>query len=222
VSTIETGLTEVKFYSPAEEKINIISHACGFVLSLGAMIILLIRASLHGNGWHVFSVAVFGASLLGLYAASTFYHSARNPVLRKKLRVVDHASIYLLIAGTYTPFTVLVLQGSIAWIISSVVWGLAIIGIVLKLFFTGRFGHLSTLMYVFMGWVVVFAIKPLVAGLSSEGLYWLIAGGLAYTIGAIVYSIKKVHFNHAIFHLFVLIGSICHFISVYFYVLPGE
>lgn len=222
MNVAESEGKEIKFYSPAEERINIISHAGGLILSLGAMVILLTRASLYGNAWHVFSAGIFGASLLSLYAASTFYHSARNPVLRKQLRVLDHASIYLLIAGTYTPFTVLVLQGSTAWIISSVVWGLAVIGIVLKLFFTGRFGHLSTLMYVFMGWVVVFAFKPLVAGLSSEGLYWLIAGGLAYTIGAIIYSIKKIHFNHAIFHIFVLVGSICHFISVCFYVLPGE
>jgi len=215
-------LAQINFYSPIEEKINIITHAGGFVLSLAAMLLLLMRASLYGTAWHVVSAGIFGASLLGLYAASTFYHSARKPALRKKLRVLDHASIYILIAGTYTPFTLLSLQGSTGWIIFGVSWGLATIGIVLKLFFTGRFDILSTLMYVFMGWVIVFAIKPLINSLSSEGLYWLVAGGLAYTIGAIVYSIKKIGFNHAIFHVFVLMGSICHFISVYFYVLPSE
>jgi len=184
------------------------------------MVLLLARANLYGNAWHVVSAGIFGASLLGLYAASTFYHAARSPDLRKKLRVLDHSSIYMLIAGTYTPFTLISLQGSTGWIIFGISWGLAVIGIVLKLFFTGRFNGLSTMMYVFMGWVIVFAIKPLISSLSAEGLFWLFAGGLAYTAGAVIYSIEKIQFNHAIFHIFVLLGSFCHFISVFFYVLP--
>ena len=212
----------VKFYSPTEEKINVISHFGGLILSIIALVFLLTRAGLYGNSWHVVSAGIFGASLIVLYTASTFYHSARRPELRKRLRIVDHASIYILIAGTYTPFTLISLKGSVGWTIFGISWGLALSGIILKLFHTGKFDVLSTLMYVFMGWVIIFAIKPLVNSLPVEGLFWLMAGGVAYTLGAILYSIKKIKFNHAIFHIFVLAGSICHFISVYFYVLPSQ
>ncbi len=209
-------------YSPLEENINILSHALGLVLSVVALVFLVIHASLHGNVWHIVSFAIFGASLISLYAASTFYHSAKNPVIRRRLRIFDHATIYVLIAGTYTPFTLVTLNGPIGWVIFGITWGLAISGIILKLFFTGKYNLVSTLMYVFMGWVIVFAIKPLIHNLSADGLFWLVAGGVAYTTGAVIYSIKKIKFNHAIFHLFVLIGSFSHFMSVYFYVLPGE
>jgi hemolysin III len=212
---------EINFYSPLEERINILSHASGLLLSMVAIVLLLVRASNYGNAWHIVSVAIFGASLIALYAASTTYHSATRPELRARLRVIDHATIYILIAGTYTPFTLITLSGPVGWTIFSISWGLAVSGIVLKLFFTGRFNLVSTLMYIFMGWIIVFAVKPLVASLPAEGLYWLIAGGLSYTIGAVVYSIKKVPLNHAIFHLFVLGGSVCHFVAVYFFVLPG-
>jgi len=213
---------EIKFYSPLEERINILSHAAGLLLSMVAIVLLVTRASNHGNAWHIVSVAIFGASLIALYAASTSYHSATRAELRARLRVVDHATIYILIAGTYTPFTLITLNGVTGWTIFAVSWGMAISGITLKLFFTGRFNLVSTLMYVFMGWIIIFAVKPLIASLPTAGLYWLVAGGLSYTIGAIIYSIKQVPLNHAIFHLFVLGGSICHFIAVYFFVLPGQ
>ena len=212
----------IKFYSPIEENINIISHAIGLMLSMVALVLLFGHASLHGNVWHVVSFAIFGASLISLYAASTLYHSAKKPELRRRLRVIDHATIYVLIAGTYTPFTLVTLSGSTGWVIFGVSWGLALTGIILKLFFTGKYNLISTLMYVFMGWIIIFAIKPLINNLSSDGLFWLVAGGMAYTTGAILYRIKKIKFNHAIFHLFVLMGSASHFISVYFYVLPSE
>jgi hemolysin III len=157
-----------------------------------------------------------------LYAASTVYHSARNIQFRRKMRIVDHASIYILIAGTYTPFTLVTLNGFSGWMIFGITWGMAVVGIVLKLFYTGKYDAVSTLMYVFMGWIIVFAIEPLIDNLSSDGLFWLVAGGMAYTTGAILYSIKKIKFNHAIFHVFVLAGSFCHFVSVYFYILPGD
>ena len=134
---------------------------------------------------------------------------------------MDHATIYVLIAGTYTPLTLITLNSTTGWVIFGASWGMAFTGIILKLFFTGKYNRLSTLMYVFMGWIVIFAIKPLVNNLSAEGLFWLFAGGVAYTFGAILYSIKRVKFNHAIFHMFVLLGSFCHFISVYYYVLPS-
>lgn len=213
---------ETKFYSPLEERINILSHAIGLLLSIIAVVLLVTRASSYGNAWHIVSAAIFGASLITLYAASTTYHSATRAELRARLRIIDHATIYILIAGTYTPFTLITLNGTVGWVIFAFSWGMAISGIILKLFFTGRFNLVSTLMYVFMGWIIIFAVKPLIANLSTEGLFWLVAGGLSYTIGAIIYSIKKVPLNHAIFHLFVLGGSICHFVAVYFYVLPGH
>ena len=213
---------ETSYYPPLEEKINIVSHVAGLVFGCVALVLLVTRASLHGNAWHVVSFSIFGASLIFLYAASAVYHSAKNPVLRNRLRVVDHASIYALIAGTYTPFALVTLNGPTGWVIFGIIWGLALSGIILKLFFTGKYHLVSTLMYVFMGWIIIFAIKPLINNLSSEGLFWLFAGGMAYTIGAILYSIKKIKFNHAIFHVFVLIGSASHFVSVYFYVLPSE
>jgi hemolysin III len=156
-----------------------------------------------------------------LYAASTFYHSAKKSKLRNRLNIIDHASIYILIAGTYTPFTLVTLKGTIGWVIFGISWGLALTGIILKLFFTGKYNLMSTIMYVLMGWVIVFAIKPLINSLPLAGLLWLVAGGISYTIGAIIYGIKKIKFNHAIFHMFVLMGSFCHFMSVYFYVLPS-
>ena len=215
-------IERIKYYSPIEEKINIISHAIGFILSIVAFVLLVTHANLHGDAMHIFSFSIFGASLIILYAASTFYHSAKKSELRNRLKIIDHASIYILIAGTYTPFTLVTLNGLIGWAIFVTSWGLALTGIILKLFFTGKYKLISTLMYVFMGWIIVFAIKPVINNLSSEGLFWLVAGGFAYTIGAILYSIKKIKFNHAIFHMFVLVGSICHFVSVFFYVLPSE
>jgi len=212
----------IKHYSLIEEKTNIISHGIGFILSIIALVLLVTHANLYGNTWHIVSFSIFGASLIVLYVASTCYHSAKKPELRSRLRVFDHAAIYVLIAGTYTPFTLVTLKGPIGWSIFGVTWGMALTGIILKLFFTGKYKLISTLMYVFMGWVIIFAIKPLINNLSSDGLLWLVAGGMSYTIGAILYSIKKIKFNHAIFHVFVFIGSISHFVAVFFYVLPSE
>ncbi len=213
-------IERLKQYSPIEEKINIISHATGFILSIVALVLLVTHASMHGDVWHIVSFSIFGASLIILYAASTFYHSAKKPELRRRLKIVDHASIYVLVAGTYTPFTLVTLNGTLGWVIFGTSWGLALTGIILKLFFTGKYNLISTSMYVFMGWVIVFAIKPLIKNLPPEGFIWLLAGGISYTLGAILYSTRKIKFNHAIFHMFVLTGSFCHFISVFFYVLP--
>ncbi len=208
----------IKCYSQKEEKINFISHAIGFIFSIIAMILLVMRANLHGTLWHIVSFAIFGASLITLYAASTFYHSAQKPETRKRLKIYDHASIYVLIAGTYTPYTLVTLKGVTGWVIFGISFGLALTGIILKLFFTGKYELISTIMYILTGWVIVFAIKPLIHNLPSKGLFWLFMGGISYTIGAIFYSINKINLNHAIFHVLVLIGSFCHFMSVYFYV----
>ncbi len=205
-------------YSPKEEQLNIRSHFIGLLLSIIAFILLLIKSISSTNIWYIVSFSIFGISLILLYLASTIYHNAKEPNLRKKLNIFDHAAIYILIAGTYTPYTLITLHGTTGWILFGFTWGIALIGVVFKLFYTGRFNKLSTLLYVLMGWMVVFAGKDLVNNLSTEGLVWLIAGGLLYTIGALLYIRDKLPYNHAIFHLFVLLGSISHFISIYFYV----
>ncbi|MEE9348655.1 MAG: hemolysin III family protein [Flavobacteriaceae bacterium] len=208
-----------KIYEPKEEKLNVLTHGFGLIASIVATVFLIVKASKLGDVWHIVSFSIFGVSLIILYAASTFFHNAKDPKIRKRLNIFDHASIYVLIAGTYTPFTLVTLHGKTGWWIFGITWFLALTGVILKLFFTGKFDKLSTLMYVFMGWIIVFAIKPLLISLPTEGVQWLFAGGISYTIGAILYSINKLKFNHAIFHVFVLIGSFCHFVSVYFYVL---
>ena len=162
-------MQDVSHYTPIEERINIASHAIGLLLSVAALVVLVIHASLHGNAWHIVSFSIFGSSLIILYAASTIYHSAKEPRLRSRLRVMDHASIYVLIAGTYTPFTLVTLNGVTGWTLFGITWGLAVSGIILKLFFTGQYNVLSTLMYIFMGWIIVFAIKPLVNNLPVDG-----------------------------------------------------
>lgn len=213
-------LDKITFYDKKEEKLNIISHGIGLVLSVVALVLLLVKSSVYGNVWHITSFSIYGASLIVLYAASTFYHASKSPKLRHRLNILDHASIYILIAGTYTPFTLVVLNGWVGWTIFGITWGLALAGVILKLFFTGRFDKISTIAYVLMGWVIVFAIKPLIENLSNEGLWWLLSGGIFYTIGAVLFSIPKIKYNHAIFHIFVLVGSFSHFMAVYFYVLP--
>ena len=209
-------------YPPLEEKTNIISHAIGLGLSVVALVMMVLKVIPDDNPWHYVSVTIFGLSLIALYAASTIYHSARDPKMRARLRIVDHATIYVLIAGTYTPYTLITLDGWVGWTIFGMSWGMALTGVILKLFYTGKYNVLSTLMYILMGWMIIFAIKPMSGNLPVNGLIWLFAGGVAYTTGAVLYGIKKIPFNHAIFHLFVLLGSFCHFISVYFYVLARE
>jgi hemolysin III len=215
-------LEGIKYYSPIEERTNIISHGIGFILSIVALVLLVVHAIRYGTVWHIVGFSIFGVSLIILYAASTVYHSTKDPVLRNRLRVFDHASIYVLIAGTYTPFTLVTLKGPLGWSILGISWGMAFTGITLKLFFTGKYKVISTLMYVFMGWIIIFAIKPVMNNLPLEGFLWLFAGGMSYTIGAIIYSIKRIKFNHAIFHVFVLAGSACHFVTVFFYVLSSD
>ena len=205
-------------YSEREERLNVITHAFGLVLS-GLAFPFLILKSMHFDGfWKPASIIIYGVSLLILYSASTFYHAAKNPKVRRRLNIFDHSAIYVLIAGTYTPLTIITLEGTTGWIIFGLTWAFALVGVVLKLFFTGRFDKLSTIMYVLMGWQVVFAIKPLIENLHIEGLQLLFVGGIFYTVGAILYSIKKTPYNHAIFHVFVLLGSVSHFLSVYYYI----
>lgn len=210
--------TNIQFYSPTEEKLNIWSHAFGIFLSIIALVLLIIKAVQQDNIWMMISFPIFGVSLILLYLASTLYHASKEPQKRFKLKVFDHAAIYVLIAGSYTPFTLVSLNGETGWLIFSMVWVMAFTGIMLKLFFTGKFKIVSTAMYVLMGWLIVFYFQDLTAHLHEKGVFYLILGGVLYTIGAILYSIKKIKFNHAIFHFFVLAGSFCHFLSIYLYV----
>ncbi len=205
-------------YSIKEEFWNILTHGLGLALSIPALVLLIVYSSIYEDAWHIVSFSIYGTTLVVLYLASTLFHSSRKKKTRLRLNVFDHSSIYLLIAGTYTPFLLVTLRGPWGWSLFGVVWGLAIIGAVVKLFFTGRYDKISTAVYILMGWIIIIAIKPLIANLSPEGLFWLSAGGVSYSIGAILYLVKKIPYNHAIFHVFVLLGSIFHFISVFFYV----
>lgn len=210
---------DARYYSKAEELVNVATHGFGFLLSIAALSVLVVFASLKGTAWHIVSFSIYGASLVLLYFASTAFHISRKQKIRNLLNIADHASIFLLIAGTYTPFLLVTLRGPWGWSIFGVVWGMALAGIIIKLFFTGKYNTLSTIIYVAMGWVVLIAIVPLVNSLSFEGLMWLFAGGLSYTIGAIFFLLNRIPFNHAIFHVLVLAGSCCHFVAVFWYVL---
>jgi hemolysin III len=197
-----------------EEIANAITHAIGVLASVAGGGFLVVWAALGGDVWSIVGAAVFAASLLLLYSASTLYHAVRSPALKQRLKVLDHCAIYLLIAGTYTPFTIGALRGGWGWSLFGVVWGLAAAGVLFKLRFTGRFPRLSTGLYIAMGWVVVLAAGPLVNALSTVALLWLFAGGIAYTSGTIFYHSRRLPYAHAVWHLFVLAGSVCHGIAV--------
>jgi hemolysin III len=208
-------------YSVREEIANGITHGIGVLLSIAGLIVLVVLASTRGDAWCVVSCSLYGASMILLYTASTLYHSFREPRIKRFFRIVDHCSIYLLIAGSYTPFTLVTLRGSWGYSLFGTIWGLALAGIVFKLFFTGRFNKTSTAIYILMGWIAVVAIKPILESIPRGGLILLFAGGLAYTSGVIFYAMKKVPYHHAVWHLFVLGGSTCHFFAVLFYVVPS-
>ncbi|EEG78884.1 PAQR family membrane homeostasis protein TrhA [Dethiobacter alkaliphilus] len=207
-------------YSPAEEMANAITHGIGTVLAIAALAVLVVFAALRGSVWHIVTFSVYGTTLIVLYLFSTLYHSFTNQKLKAIFKVMDHSAIYLLIAGTYTPFTLIALRGPLGWTIFGFIWGLAIVGIILKVFFVKRFKVISTLTYVLMGWAIVVAFNPLLANLSGQGIRWLVSGGILYSAGAIFYLFKRIPYNHAIFHLFVIGGSVCHFLSILLYVLP--
>lgn len=202
-------------YSTKEEKLNVISHGFGLVLSIIALPFLVMKSLNFDGFWKPTSFIIYGFSMVILYAASTFYHAAKNPKQRRKLNIFDHAAIYVLIAGSYSPFCLVGLNSDLGWYMFLFVWIFAFTGIILKLFFTGRFDKLSTAMYLLMGWQVMFFIKPLMESLSTEAFSYLVAGGVFYSVGAILYSIKKIPYNHFIFHIFVLLGSLSHFIAIY-------
>ncbi len=208
-------------YSLGEEIAHGLTHGIGIVLAIAGLCVLVTFSALYGSAVHVVASSIFGASMIVLYTASTLYHSLPMPETKRIMRVVDHASIYLLIAGTYTPFTLVTLEGAWGWSLFGVVWGLAIAGIIFKLFFTGRFDRLSVAIYVAMGWCGLVAIKPMMAALPTLGLWLLVAGGLAYTGGVIFYLLERMRYHHAIWHLFVMAGTTLHYFVVLFFVIPG-
>ena len=207
-------------YSLAEERINALTHGIGTALAVTGLVLLIVFAVMYGDIWHVVSFSIYGSTLVLMYLVSTLYHALRNRKAKDILKVLDHSAIYLLIAGTYTPFTLITLHGRLGWTLFGVVWGLAAAGIVFKIFFVKRFRILSTILYLLMGWLVISVVKPLVAGIPGPGLAWLVAGGLMYSSGTVFYIRKKKAFNHAIWHVFVMAGSVCHFLAVLLYVLP--
>jgi hemolysin III len=207
--------------SRQSELANTITHAVGVALALAGLAVLVTIASLHGNPRQVVSYSIYGVTLVLLYGASTAYHGIQLPRARRLLRTLDHAAIYLLIAGTYTPFSLISLRGAWGWSLLGVIWALAAIGVVFKIFFVGRFSRTSTLVYLGMGWLALIAARQLFANLPAQGLVLLFAGGLCYTVGVLFFAFdRKLRFNHAIWHLFVLFGSVCHFFAVLVSTMP--
>jgi len=203
--------------TPFEEKLNALTHGVGALFGVIALVLLILHNS-NKTDWSLFSVIVYGLSIIILFTASTCYHAVTNKRHKHLFRIIDHISIYLLIAGTYTPVLLISLTNSKGWPLFYTVWGIAAFGVVLKLFFTGKFEVFSTLLYLAMGWLIVFDFSNLSDTIGSSGILMLFAGGLAYTVGIIFYAIQKIPFNHVIWHIFVLLGAVFHFIMVYFYI----
>ncbi len=214
------GMIRSRIKSFAEEIANSITHGIGFGLSIFGLVMLLVLASSKGDVWRIVSFSIYGSSLVLLYAASTFYHSFQQKKVKSIFRIIDHSAIYILIAGTYTPFALVTLRGIWGWTILGIIWGLGLMGITYKIIFKTRYEILSTTFYLLMGWLAVVAFGPLLQRLPAGGVIWLIIGGLFYSLGVIFFAIRKIPFNHTIWHLFVLGGSISHYIAMLFYVLP--
>jgi len=201
-----------------EEQLNALSHAIGALLGIAGLVLLIIFNS-NKTDWSLFSVIVYGISIIVLFCASAMYHIAKTERKKHYYRIIDHISIYILIAGTYTPVLLIALEDSFGWPLFWIVWGIAIFGVILKLFFTGRFEIFSVLLYLAMGWLVVFDFAKLNEVIGSHGILFLFAGGLAYTGGIIFYAIDKIPYNHVIWHLFVLAGAVFHFFMVFGYII---
>jgi hemolysin III len=207
-------------YSPAEEWANSLIHGFGIVLSIAGLAILVGFASTFGDAWLIVSCSIYGASQILLYTASTLYHSIPDPRAKRVLRLLDHSAIFLLIAGTYTPFLLVNLRGPLGWSLFGLVWGIAIVGIAMQGFLLKQKRIVNVILYVAMGCLIVVAIKPLIASVGQGGLALILAGGVSYIVGSLFYVWKRLPFNHAIWHGFVLLGSVFHFFAVLYYVIP--
>lgn len=213
-------LSKEKAYSIAEEVAHAITHGIGAVASIIGLVVMVLWSANYGDTWHVVSASIYGASLILLYTASTLYHAFPWPRVKSFFQHIDHAAIYFLIAGTYTPFALVNLRGPWGWTLLSVAWGIALIGVVLELSQKKRRKWLSLSLYLGLGWMAVFAIQPMIDNVDVGGLMLLLGGGLAYSLGVIFYVWKSLKYHHAIWHLFVLAGSVLHFLSIFYYVLP--
>ena len=207
-------------YTPGEELANVLAHGVGVVLSVAGLAVLVTLSSLRGDAWQVAATTIFGVTLVLLYTSSTLYHYVHREQLKRLLRKIDHAAIFLLIAGPYTPFLLVNLRGPWGWSLFAVIWVLALAGVVLKFWFAGRFRVGSTLLYIGMGWLVLIARRPLLSAVPAEALWLLVAGGLTYTLGTVFYLWRRLPYHHAVWHLFVLGGSACHFFAVLAAVIP--
>jgi hemolysin III len=219
---MESASSEAQPYSSGEEMANAVTHSLGVALSIAALVLLVVFAGRTEDSFRMVSSIAFGSSLVFLYLASTLYHGLTSLEAKGIFKVFDHAGIYLLIAGSYTPFTLVTLRGPVGWTLLGIVWVLAIIGIVTEVLWRDRPRWLSALVFVGMGWIVIFAVKPLAAALPPGGLRLLAAGGFAYTVGTIFYLLKSIPYMHALWHLWVIGGSVCHVLAVLLYVLPDN
>lgn len=202
-----------------EELLNAWSHGIGAALGIVALVLLIVFSDNNTKPWSLFSVIIYGISIIVLFLASTLYHAVKGERRKHYFRIVDHISIYLLIAGTYTPVLLILLRDSNGWPLFWIVWGIAAFGLILKLFFTGKFEVFSTLLYLVMGWLIIFDFSNLSDAIGPAGVLWLFAGGLSYTVGIIFYAIQRIPYNHVIWHLFVLGGAICHFFMIFNHVI---
>lgn len=207
-------------YSRREEYANIATHGLGVALSIAALIVMVAYAARHGDPYHIVSVSIFGATLIMLYLGSTLYHSVNDPKTKHVFRVIDHSCIYLLIAGSYTPFTLVSLRGHWGWPLFAATWGLALAGVMFKVFFTKRFNLLATATYLGLGWLIVVAAGPVLHHVPTGGIALLAAGGFMYTFGVVFYLWERIPYHHAIWHVMVMGGSFFHFLAVYYFVLP--
>ena len=205
-------------WSMGEEVAHSVTHGIGLLASVAGLVILLVLAAATHDPWRITTCAIYASTLVLLYAASTLYHALSATRARAILRTLDHSAIFLLIAGTYTPFALVSLRGPWGWTLFGIVWGLALLGVALKAAFGARWPIFSTGLYICMGWVVIVAVKPLVAHVPPAGIAWLAAGGLAYTGGVVFYAWTRLRYSHAIWHVFVLAGSLCHYVAVVLYV----
>ncbi len=218
---VHLRLTAGTTITTVEEAANAWTHGIGLLMALVAVPVLIVVSAAHATAWHIVGISIYGASLIALYGASSLYHWVQHPPAKRVLRIVDHSAIYLLIAGTYTPFMVVNLRGPWGWTLLGLVWSLALLGIGWKIIHVGRHPVISTIVYIGMGWLVLIAVRPLLRAVPTSGVDWLLAGGLAYTAGVVFYGATRLRFNHAIWHLFVLAGSACHYVAVMRYVLPA-
>mgnify|MGYP000025294008 CR=1 FL=1 len=205
-----------------EEIFNSATHAIGALLGIAGLVLLTVLAAEQGSAIKVVGSVIFGSSLIVMYLASTLYHAVRKSHWKRIYKVIDHSSIYLTIAGTYTPVVLVVLDSGWGWSLFGVIWGFALIGLIFKLFATGKYEFISTGAYIGMGWLALIVVKPLYEHLPLVGFIWLLLGGISYTVGVIFYTLDRLRFAHTVWHLFVLGGSICHFFLILLYVIPGH